>query len=250
MQHLVDACHDAVRRVLGPRAALRWASETRLAAELLYFSLTTGAGRQTLGEEYCDIVQVAGAAGVLPGPARRGLLVLLQAAGPYLADRLAAVGDDADGIGDAGFAAWREAQAAALAGAEQEQQRRQQQQQQQPQQPHQQLLQRLVAVIATLRQAAAQAVQPVTARLPAAAAILRQHGATLLRVHLALFYLYSRYYQPSKRAAGGWLGSGGWGGVPTAVAARAGCAAASLTNQLLAPYSSPSIGLQACAICF
>ncbi len=29
-------------------------------AELLYAGLTTGAGLQTLGEEYCDIIQVAG----------------------------------------------------------------------------------------------------------------------------------------------------------------------------------------------
>jgi hypothetical protein len=34
--------------------------ETRLLAELLYYSLTTGAGIQTLGEEYCDILQVSG----------------------------------------------------------------------------------------------------------------------------------------------------------------------------------------------
>lgn len=29
-------------------------------AELLYYSLTTGSGAQTLGEEYCDILQVSG----------------------------------------------------------------------------------------------------------------------------------------------------------------------------------------------
>jgi hypothetical protein len=34
--------------------------ETRLVAEMLYHGLTTGAGVQTLGEEYCDILQVAG----------------------------------------------------------------------------------------------------------------------------------------------------------------------------------------------
>ena len=33
----------------------------RLVAELLYSGLTTGAGLQTLGEEYCDILQAAGA---------------------------------------------------------------------------------------------------------------------------------------------------------------------------------------------
>jgi Pex2 / Pex12 amino terminal region len=34
--------------------------ETRLLAELLYYGLTTGAGVQTLGEEYCDILQATG----------------------------------------------------------------------------------------------------------------------------------------------------------------------------------------------
>ena len=34
--------------------------ETRLMAETLYFGLTTGTGLSTLGEEYCDILQVAG----------------------------------------------------------------------------------------------------------------------------------------------------------------------------------------------
>jgi len=34
--------------------------ETRLLAETLYFGLTTGTGLSTLGEEYCDILQVAG----------------------------------------------------------------------------------------------------------------------------------------------------------------------------------------------
>lgn len=28
--------------------------------QILYYSLTTGAGMQTLGEEYCDILQVTG----------------------------------------------------------------------------------------------------------------------------------------------------------------------------------------------
>ena len=31
-----------------------------MAAQLLYHGLTTGAGVQTLGEEYCDILQVTG----------------------------------------------------------------------------------------------------------------------------------------------------------------------------------------------
>lgn len=32
--------------------------QTKLLGQMLYYILTTGAGQQTLGEEYCDIVQV------------------------------------------------------------------------------------------------------------------------------------------------------------------------------------------------
>ena len=39
----------------------RLGREIQMACELLYKGLTTGAGTQTLGEEYCDILQVAGA---------------------------------------------------------------------------------------------------------------------------------------------------------------------------------------------
>lgn len=33
--------------------------QTKLAGRVLYYLLTTGAGLQTLGEEYCDISQVS-----------------------------------------------------------------------------------------------------------------------------------------------------------------------------------------------
>ena len=39
----------------------RLGREIQMACELLYNGLTTGAGNQTLGEEYCDILQVTGA---------------------------------------------------------------------------------------------------------------------------------------------------------------------------------------------
>ena len=142
LHHLIDACHDAVRRLLGPRKALTWnrhvpnsrwpcpskvtvlqssfrtqhCRETTLAAQILYHGTTTGCGVQTLGEEYCDILQVngkllightlanlkvqqtasikvtpwtlLGRVGVAPAVVRRGLLVLLQTLLPYMVDRL------------------------------------------------------------------------------------------------------------------------------------------------------------------
>jgi peroxin-10 len=54
---------------------------------MLYFALTTGSGLQTLGEEYCDIIQASGKAGGSPSTLRRGALVLLQSVGPYLTEK-------------------------------------------------------------------------------------------------------------------------------------------------------------------
>lgn len=55
---LAQSLSDIHRRFLGARSAHAWASETRTLAALVYFGLTTFLGHQTLGEEYCDIIQV------------------------------------------------------------------------------------------------------------------------------------------------------------------------------------------------
>ncbi|XP_042036794.1 peroxisome biogenesis factor 10-like isoform X2 [Salvia splendens] len=83
-----DACRDAFRHLFGTRVAVAYQSETKLLGQMLYFLLTTGAGKQTLGEEYCDITQVAGPHGLPPTPARRSLFILYQTAFPYIAERI------------------------------------------------------------------------------------------------------------------------------------------------------------------
>ncbi|CAI5493929.1 unnamed protein product [Closterium sp. Naga37s-1] len=55
---LGDMCHDAIASQLGHRVAGQWGGPIRVAARCLYYLVTTGAGSRTLGEEYCDIVQV------------------------------------------------------------------------------------------------------------------------------------------------------------------------------------------------
>lgn len=92
--------------------------QTKLLGQMLYYILTTGSGQQTLGEEYCDIIQVlyigqaltsefhcscayvityiwafisifqASSNGLSPTPARRTLFILYQTLVPYLADRI------------------------------------------------------------------------------------------------------------------------------------------------------------------
>ncbi|XP_011081625.1 peroxisome biogenesis factor 10 isoform X2 [Sesamum indicum] len=83
-----DACRDAFRHLFGTRVAVAYQSETKLLGQMLYFVLTTGAGKQTLGEEYCDITQVAGPYGLPPTPARRSLFIFYQTAFPYIAERI------------------------------------------------------------------------------------------------------------------------------------------------------------------
>lgn len=55
---LAQACKDAVNATLGPRYSLVYSREISLASDLIYHALTTGAGLQTLGEEFCDLLQV------------------------------------------------------------------------------------------------------------------------------------------------------------------------------------------------
>ncbi|VVB09064.1 unnamed protein product [Arabis nemorensis] len=83
-----EACRDAFRHLFGTRVALAYQKEMKLLGQMLYFVLTTGSGQQTLGEEYCDIIQVAGPYGLSPTPARRALFILYQTAVPYIAERL------------------------------------------------------------------------------------------------------------------------------------------------------------------
>ncbi|KAJ4952804.1 hypothetical protein NE237_029636 [Protea cynaroides] len=83
-----DACRDAFRHLFGARVAVAYQNETKLLGQILYYILTTGSGQQTLGEEYCDIIQVAGRYGLTPTPARRALFIVYQTTIPYLAERI------------------------------------------------------------------------------------------------------------------------------------------------------------------
>ncbi|KAK7345840.1 hypothetical protein VNO77_16452 [Canavalia gladiata] len=83
-----EACRDAFRYLFGTRVAVAYQNETKLLGQMLYYVLTTGSGQQTLGEEYCDITQVAGPYGLPPTPARRTLFIIYQTAIPYIAERI------------------------------------------------------------------------------------------------------------------------------------------------------------------
>ncbi|KKY39902.1 putative ring-1 protein [Diaporthe ampelina] len=67
---LTNQLVDLHRRLLGARSAHAWANESRTVADLLYLCLTTLIGNRTLGEEYCDLIQVEEPSKSTPTPSR------------------------------------------------------------------------------------------------------------------------------------------------------------------------------------
>ncbi|KAI9695139.1 MAG: peroxisome biogenesis factor 10 [Bogoriella megaspora] len=73
-----------LRNIYGARFSHTYNSEARVFAELLYLGLTTLVGNRTLGEEYCDIVQVEDDERLrLPSVGRRAGYILGSILVPY-----------------------------------------------------------------------------------------------------------------------------------------------------------------------
>lgn len=86
--HLANTFTDLYRRVFGARATHAIAPELRSVAALVYFSLTTLPGNRTLGEEYCDLVQVTTAEnGKLPTLRTRAAYIAGSILLPYAVSR-------------------------------------------------------------------------------------------------------------------------------------------------------------------
>ena len=89
--HLTSLLSEVSRHVLPLRLWLRWQREFQLLAELSYYGLTTVLGNQTLGEEYCNIVQVAPSTAdgpfVAPGFLRRTVPIIMQTLGVYAIEK-------------------------------------------------------------------------------------------------------------------------------------------------------------------
>ncbi|KAL1532613.1 peroxisome biogenesis factor 10 [Salvia divinorum] len=181
-----DACRDAFRHIFGTRVAVAYQSETKLLGQMLYFLLTTGAGKQTLGEEYCDITQVAGPHGLPPTPARRSLFILYQTAFPYIAERISSriasrgltmadlLSNDAMDVESTSSSQIQMSGNAEVTSS---------------------TLLRLKARIAGMWSSAVR-------RLPSVLPIGRELFMLLLRTNLMFFYFEGLYYHLSKRASG------------------------------------------------
>ncbi|RBQ72464.1 hypothetical protein FVER14953_08096 [Fusarium verticillioides] len=86
--HLTQILSDLHRRLRGARLTHACAPEIQTLATLAYFTLTTIPGNRTLGEEYCDLVQIDARDGQLPAIGRRAGYVAASILLPYIAARI------------------------------------------------------------------------------------------------------------------------------------------------------------------
>lgn len=173
-----EACRDAFRHLFGTRLALAYQKEMKLLGQMLYFVLTTGSGQQTLGEEYCDIIQVAGPYGLSPTPARRALFILYQTAVPYIAERISSRAATQAVTFDESHSDIQSPRMIDLPSSSQ--------------------LETSSSVLSRLQRLWHRAIRRWPVVLPVAREVLQ----LLLRANLMLFYFEGLYYHISKRASG------------------------------------------------
>ncbi|XP_074276449.1 peroxisome biogenesis factor 10 [Silene latifolia] len=185
-----DACRDAFRHLFGARLAVAYHSQTKLIGQMLYYILTTGAGHQTLGEEYCDILQIAGSYGLPPTPARRTLFVLYQTAVPYLAERMSSrIASRGMLLADSNFDEFGENNAPARSQLSNEI-------------PSSSMSQVSSSSLARLKDKFRRCRLYIIQRWPMVLPIAREVLQLFLRTNLMLFYFEGLYYHISKRASG------------------------------------------------
>ncbi|GAA5870951.1 hypothetical protein JCM16303_001642 [Sporobolomyces ruberrimus] len=88
LAQLSEQVEDVARSLLGTRWLQKWSKELHHGSRLAYFALTTLLGSQTLGEEYCDILQYQTRNRKPPSRTRRAGLVVLHVLVPYILARL------------------------------------------------------------------------------------------------------------------------------------------------------------------
>ncbi|EGP85730.1 unnamed protein product [Zymoseptoria tritici ST99CH_3D7] len=81
---LLTQLSSVIRSLYGTRAEHKWTNEASVFTELLYLSLTTLIGNRTLGEEYCDLVQISVPEHSLPSLLRRSGYIISSVLLPYL----------------------------------------------------------------------------------------------------------------------------------------------------------------------
>ncbi|OBT85435.1 hypothetical protein VE02_04850 [Pseudogymnoascus sp. 03VT05] len=85
---LMNHISDILRQLYGARFLHKWTAEASTFADLSYLALTTLIGNRTLGEEYCDIIQIEDDTLRLPSITRRAGYILTAILLPYSLNRL------------------------------------------------------------------------------------------------------------------------------------------------------------------
>ncbi|OCK74817.1 hypothetical protein K432DRAFT_386589 [Lepidopterella palustris CBS 459.81] len=80
---LLEQLSTILRKLYGARFVHTYTAEARTFSELLYLGLTTAIGNRTLGEEYCDIIQVEDDSLRLPSVGRRAGYIFASILVPY-----------------------------------------------------------------------------------------------------------------------------------------------------------------------
>ncbi|TKA57131.1 hypothetical protein B0A53_01087 [Rhodotorula sp. CCFEE 5036] len=177
LSQLTERIEDVARSWLGSRWLQGWSKELQQGSRLAYFGLTTLLGTQTLGEEYCDIMQYESKSRKPPSRARRIAMVLLHVLFPYILARA--------------YAKTRRALLARLQSSEDAQEE----------------LESLFASSdkplpprkGSWSERTLDRIAAFAKELPSFETLTEDY---LRSVHLAVFYLFGRYYNLSKRATG------------------------------------------------
>ncbi|KAI5476664.1 Haloacid dehalogenase-like hydrolase domain containing protein [Pseudohyphozyma bogoriensis] len=175
LAQLTERFEDVARSLLGTRWLQNWGKELNEGSRLAYFGLTTLLGSQTLGEEYCDIMQYSVASRKPPSVHRRAALLSLHILAPYILSR-AYANLRRSLIARHEAAEQRRAATDALFASNP------------PPPPPKPLHKKWLDWIASAAE-----------DFPTFEALT---GDYLRSVHLAIFYLWGRYYSLSKRATG------------------------------------------------
>jgi peroxin-10 len=85
---LLNHLSNLLRRLYGARFLHTYTTEARTFSELLYLGLTTFIGNRTLGEEYCDIIQIEDDTLKLPSISRRAGYILTSILLPYSLNKI------------------------------------------------------------------------------------------------------------------------------------------------------------------